>query len=72
MYMHVPQMLHQITYLEVSDDVSVQVWEYIMTQHNLKKGQKLYGKQGKKAIKKQLQQLHNIKAFEPVDVNTLT
>ena len=31
--------------MEISDDVIVRTWEYIMTQRNLNKSLKLYGNQ---------------------------
>ena len=47
-------------------------WEYMMTQHNLKKGLKLYDRQKEEATQKELQQLHDMETFEPVDPKTLT
>ena len=42
-----------------------------MTQPNLKQGIKLYDKQGEEATQKELQQLHNMETFEPVDPEML-
>ena len=43
-----------------------------MTQYNLNQGLKLHGKQGEEAMQKELQQLHYMETFEPVDLKMLT
>ena len=39
----------------------------VMTQHNMKKGIKLFGDAGIDAVLKELQQLHDRKVLEPVN-----
>ena len=43
-----------------------------MTQHNMKKGIKLFGDAGIDAVLKELQQLHDRKALEPVNAKEMT
>lgn len=56
----------------VLDEIAARVLKYIMTQHTLTKGLKLYGRQGKQAVQKELRQLHDLHTYEPVDASTLT
>ena len=44
----------------------------VMTQHNMKKGIKLFGDAGIDAVLKELQQLHDRKALEPVNAKEMT
>ena len=37
---------------QMSKEIVSRIWEYLMTQHNLNKGLKLYGKQGEEAAQK--------------------
>ena len=56
----------------MSEEIVSRTWEYLMTQHNLNKGLKLYGKEGEEATQKESQQLHDMETFEPVDPKILT
>ena len=40
--------------------------------HGLKKGLKLFGKEGKNALQKEMQQHHDMETYLPVDPSTLT
>ena len=44
----------------------------VMTQHNMKKGIKLFGDAGIDAVLKELQQLHDRKVLEPVNAKEMT
>ena len=57
---------------QMSEEILARTWEYLMTQHNLNQGLKLYGKQGEEAMQKELQQLNDMETFEPVDPHMLT
>ena len=43
-----------------------------MTQHSMKKGIKMFGNAGVKAVHKELQQLHDRDVIEPVDQKKMT
>jgi hypothetical protein len=43
-----------------------------MTQYNLKRGLREFGKDGMVALGKEMEQLHTLKVAKPVDSNKLT
>jgi hypothetical protein len=45
---------------------------YVMTQHSVKKGLRLFGDAGKDAVYSEMQQLHEMEAIEPKRLNMLT
>ena len=53
----------------VSDEIGIQVMQYILTEHTLNKQLKLQGKQGEYSTMK-LSQLYDLYTFVPMDVNT--
>lgn len=55
-----------------ANEVNDYVIHVIMTQYSLKAGMKLFEERGEKATLKELQQLHDMKTFKPVDATTLT
>ena len=61
-----PENQHQM-----SKEIVARTWEYLMTQHNVNQGQKLYRKQREEAMQKELQQLHDVETFEQVDPKIL-
>ena len=58
--------------LLIDEDIGVRVLEYILTQHSLNKGLRMYGEQGEFATKKELKQLHHVEIFQPIDPDKLT
>ena len=44
----------------------------LMQQYNLSKGLNKFGNKGKIAVTKELQQMHDMEAFTPMDASTLT
>ena len=44
----------------------------LLNQHNLKKGLKLFGLPGEKAVTKELQQLHDMETYIPMDPKKLS
>ena len=76
-YLHVKtdDIIDNNTHLEegaIEDVIGARVLEYVLTQHSLDNGLKLYGKKGEHATKKELKQLHDMATFEPVDSKNLT
>ena len=41
-------------------------------QYSVKKGIRLFGDEGRKAVSKELQQMHDMVAYTPVDARTMT
>ena len=56
----------------IEEDIGARVLEYILTQHSLSKGLRMYGKQDEFASKKELKQLHDMEMFQPIDPDILT
>jgi hypothetical protein len=44
----------------------------VMTQHSMKKGLKIFGDAGTKAVLKELKQLHDRKVLEPTNAKTMS
>ena len=42
----------------------------MLTQYSMKKGLKIFGKEGEEAVKREMQQLHDMKTIEPVQFPT--
>ena len=53
------------------DNVVVTIFEYILTQYNLKQGLKMYEKQEEQATEKELAQIHNMNALQSLDATKL-
>ena len=53
--------------LGIEDVLGARILEYVLTQHSLNKGLKLYGEKGYHSIKKELKQLHDMAIFKLID-----
>jgi hypothetical protein len=67
----------------MKDDAAYRRWEQkdlnmhiigviLAQQYSVKKGIRLFGDEGRKAVSKELQQMHNMVAYTPVDARTMT
>ena len=58
-------VLNEITKFHKSDIETTLVTHYLLSQYGTKKGIKLFGERGMRAIRKELEQLHGRKAIQP-------
>ena len=58
--------------LLIDEGIGARVLEYILTQHCLNKGLRMYGEQDEFATKKELKQLNDVETFQPSDPDKLT
>ena len=66
-------MASYICYINnASERRGIQFAECFGQQYNLKQGLKRFGERGKKALRKELDQLHQRVCFTPVDVSTMS